>query len=308
MALVFHSLDDDPAEWERELKTLNPALDYRVWPDVGNVEDIDVALVWRAPPGMLKSLTHVKLLLSLGVGVDHLLNDPDLPDVPIARLVDDFCNAAMSEYVVLQVMRFLRDDPLFREQQRNHSWVQHPPRLAADTRVGILGLGTLGGAAAERLVALGFQVSGWSKNPKTVAGVTTYHGSDGLSQLLATTDIAVCLLALTDETRDIVNRHTLDQMPRGGYFINAGRGHHVVEADLLKALDDDHLAGVALDCFRDEPLPENSPFWDHPKVVMTPHSSTGTNAPSAARHVTENVRRFHAGEPLLNELNRDAGY
>ena len=256
----------------------------------------------------MKSLPNLKLLLSLGVGVDHLLDDPDLPDVPITRLLDDFANVAMSEYVLLQVLRFHRLDPLYQSQQRAGDWTFHPAKIAADTRVGLMGLGTLGAAAATKLNALGFSVSGWSKHRKQLPSIRSYCGSEELQPFLSSIDILVCLLALTDETRDIVNAETLSMLPKGAYVVNAARGDHLVESDLIAALDNGHIAGAALDCFKTEPLPADNPLWQHPKVFITPHGATGTNAPAAARHVTENMRRFYAGEPLLNELNRETGY
>ena len=308
MRLLFHSEVDDALEWDREMKLLTPDLDFRVWPDVGDESDIEIALVWDAPAGMLRSLPNLKLLLSLGVGVDHLLNDPDLPDVPITRLVDDFCSVAMSEYVLLQVLRFHRMDPVYQVQQRNADWTFHPSKVAADTRVGVMGLGTLGCAAAVKLDSLGFTVSGWSKHRKNVDGVRSYCGESELGDFLGATDILVCLLALTDETQGILNSETFALLPTGAHVINAARGGHLVEADLIAALDSGRLAGAALDCFETEPLPIHDRLWRHPKVFLTPHAATGTNAPAAARHVTENMRRFYASEPLLNELNRQNGY
>ena len=308
MAMVFHSKVDDPNEWDRELKLLLPTLDFRVWPDVGNVEDIDIALVWRAPSGMLASLSGLELILSLGAGVDHLLEDPDLPDVPITRLIDAYCTSAMSEYVLLQVMRFHRDDVVYQEQQRQQEWTFHQAAIAANRRVGIMGLGSLGSEAAKMLTTVGFDVRGWSRHRKDIEGVRSYCGPDELYEFLNGSDILVCLLALTAETKSILNADTLAALPRGSYFINAARGDHLVEQDLLALLDSNHIAGAALDCFRSEPLDEASRFWNHPKVFITPHAATGTYAPAAAQHVAENVRRFYANQPLLNELDKKIGY
>ena len=308
MAMVFHSKVDDADEWDREMKALIPDLDYRVWPDVGNVEDIDIALVWQAPPGMLASLTGLKLILSLGAGVDHLLDDPDLPDVPITRLIDSYCTSAMSEYVLLQVMRFHRDDPLYQTQQRRAEYIFHQAAIASHRRVGIMGLGSLGGAAARMLAVTGFDVRGWSRRQKDIEGVQSFCGPEELDGFLGGCEILVCLLALTDETKSILNAETMGKLPPGACVVNAARGDHLVEEDLITLLDSGHLGGAALDCFLNEPLEETSPLWSHPKIFLTPHSATGTHAPSAARHVAENIRRFYAGEPLLNELDKTVGY
>ena len=309
MAFVFHSLVDDANEWRTELKALIPDLDYRVWPDVGNPTEIDIALIWKAPPGMLAQLPNVELLLSLGAGVDHFLTDPDLPEnVPITRLIDDFCATAMMEYVLLQVLRFHRNDPIYQNQQSNKEWIFHAPKIAADRTVGIMGLGALGSESAKTLKAVGFNVRSWTKHKRNIDGVESFSGINELPAFLSKTDILICLLALTEETSGVLNKHNLSRLPKGAYVINVARGDHLVEHDLLSLLDSGWLAGAALDCFTEEPLPDSNPIWSHPKIFLTPHASTGTNAPSAARHVAENIRRFYAKEPLLNELNRDTGY
>ena len=309
MALLFHSEVDDPAEWREELARLVPSLDLRIWPDIGNPEDIDLALVWRAPPGVLASLANLKLILSLGVGADHVLEQEDVsPDIPVVRLVDEHCAASMTEFVLLNVLRFHRRDPVYVEQQRNRVWRAYPTRTAPQCRVGIMGLGSLGIPAAKALQGLGFCVAGWSRRPRGIEGIACSWGDEGLEPFLGRSDILVCLLALTPATQGILCARTFEAMPRGAHVINCARGGHLVEEDLLAALESGRIAGAALDTTRAEPLPADHPFWDHPGIVLTPHAATGTNAPSAARHVAENIRRFHAGEPLLNVVDREAGY
>ena len=309
MALLFHSEVDDPEEWRAELGKLVPSLDLRVWPDIGRPEEIDLALIWRAPPGVLGGLRNLGLVLSLGVGADHVLEREDIPaTLPVARLVDAHCAASMSEFVLLNVLRFHRRDPLYAEQRRHRVWRAHPTGIASECRVGIMGLGSLGRPVARMLGGVGFPVAGWSRRPKTMEGVACFAGAEGLEPFLAGTDILVCLLALTPETEGILCSRTFRALPRGAHVINAARGGHLVEGDLLAALDSGRLAGAALDTARLEPLPGDHPFWDHPGVVLTPHAATGTNAPSAARHVAENIRRYYAGEPLLNVVDRQAGY
>ncbi len=309
MALLFHSEVDDPEEWREELSRLVPSLDFRVWPEAGNPGDIDLALVWSAPPGVLAGLPNLKLILSLGVGADHVLEQADIsPEIPVVRLVDAHCAASMTEFVLLNVLRFHRRDPVYVEQQRNRVWKAYPTRIAPECRVGIMGLGSLGVPAARALQAVGFPVAGWSRSAKSMEGIACSWGDDGLDPFLGSIDILVCLLALTPETRGILNARAFGAMPRGAYVINAARGGHLVEEDLLAALESGQIAGAALDTTRTEPLPADHPFWDHPGIVLTPHAATGTNAPSAARHVAENIRRFHAGEPLLNTVDRQSGY
>ena len=289
MVMVFHSKVDDPDEWDREMKALIPDLDYRVWPEVGNIEDIDIALVWRAPPGMLASLTGLKLILSLGAGVDHLLDDPDLPDVPITRLIDAYCTSAMSEYVLLQVMRFHRDDPLYQEQQRRREYTFHQAAIASYRRVGIMGLGSLGGAAAQMLSSIGFEVRGWSRHRKDIEGVQSFCGPDELDEFLSGCEILVCLLALTDETKSILNAETMRKLPAGACVVSAARGDHLVENDLITLLDSGHLAGAALDCFsertarRDQPTVVTSQNFPHPPLGNW-HPRTVSRAARGGEH------------------------
>lgn len=308
MALCFFSTADDPEEWRTELLKLVPDLDFRLWPDIGDASEVDVALVWRAPADLWPRLPNLKAILSLGVGVDHVLGQPGVPAVPVARLVDDHCKQSMAEHVLSQVLQFHRFEPTYRDQQRQHLWKALPTRIARDCRVGIMGLGELGQSAASLLSAVGFRVSGWSRKPKAIAGVLCFAGNAELESFLNTADYLICLLALTPATEGILDARTFAALPRGAHVINCARGKHLVDEDLLAALASGHLAGAALDVFRTEPLPESHPFWTHPKVNVTPHAATGTNAPSAARHVAENLRRVRVGEPLLNVVDPALGY
>src|SRR6267378_1485652 len=272
MALLFRSSVDSEARWKPQLGRLMPELEVRVWPEVGDPADIDYALVWRPEPGLLASLPNLKLILSLGAGVDHILCDPRLPrHLPIVRLVDPHMTEAMSEFVVLQVLRLHRRDLDYRAQQEAKDWRELDQKNAADRRVGILGAGALGQDAARKLRALGFDVAGWSRSAKTAAGIACHVGAAGLPRLLARSEILVCLLPLTAETEGILNTSTLALLPRGAALVNAARGAHLVEEDLLAALASGQLSGAVLDVFRDEPLPAGHPFWHHPRIVVTPH-------------------------------------
>ena len=234
MALLFRSTVDSAARWRAQLTRLTQELEVRVWPEIGNPAEIDYALVWRPEPGFLASLPNLKLILSLGAGVDHLLGDPQLPrHVPIVRLVDPHMTDAMSEYVVLQVLRLHRRDLDYRAQQEAGVWRELDQQNAAERRVGILGLGELGQDAAKKLTALGFDVAGWSRSEKNIAGIASYAGAAGLAPLLGRSEILVCLLPLTAETEGILNASTLALLPKGAALVNAARGAHLVEDDLL---------------------------------------------------------------------------
>jgi glyoxylate/hydroxypyruvate reductase len=309
MALLFRSTVDSAARWRAQLTKLREALDIRVWPDIGDPAEIDYALVWRPEAGFLASLPNLKLILSLGAGVDHLLGDPQLPrHLPIVRLVDPHMTHAMSEYVVLQVLRLHRHDLDYRAQQQERVWRELDQKNAADRRVGILGFGELGRDAANKLKALGFDVAAWSRSEKSLAGVESYAGAEGLRHLLGRSEILVCLLPLTAETEGILNARNLALLPPGAALVNAARGAHLIEDDLLTALASGQISAAVLDVFHDEPLPADHPFWHHPRVVVTPHVAAFTNPATAAPIILDNIRRFEEGRPLLNRVDPARGY
>ena len=309
MALLFRSSVDSEARWKPQLVRLMPELEVRVWPQVGDPADIDYALVWRPEPGLLASLPNLKLILSLGAGVDHILCDPLLPhDVPIVRLVDPYMTDAMSEYVVLQVLRLHRQDLDYRAQQEAAVWRELAQKNAAERCVGILGAGALGQDAARKLKRLGFDVALWSRSERAFEGLASYAGAAGLTALLGRSEILVCLLPLTAETEGILNTSTFTLLPKGAALINAARGGHLVEEDLLTALASGQLSAAVLDVFREEPLATGHPFWRHPRVIVTPHIAAATHPPTAAPIILDNIRRFEAGRPLLNRVDPARGY
>jgi glyoxylate/hydroxypyruvate reductase len=309
MALLFRSSSDSAAFWLAELRKHIPDIDMRVFPDMGNPKEIDSALVWKPQSGLLASLPNLRLIASLGAGVDHLLQDASLPrHVPIVRLVDPYMTEAMSEYVLSQVLRLHRQDFAYRAQQRERLWRELPQPIAAERRVGVLGLGELGADAARKLAVLGFAVAGWSRTEKRLPGMESFHGPEGLKALARRSDILACLLPLTRETEGVLNAKLFAQMPKGAAIVNAARGAHLVEADLLAALESGQLSAAVLDVFAEEPLPPNHPFWDHPKIIVTPHVAAATHAPTAAAAIAENLRRLADGRPLLNVVDLARGY
>jgi glyoxylate/hydroxypyruvate reductase len=309
MALLFCSSADSAPRWQARLEELSAAIEVRIWPEVGDPTEIEYALVWRPRPGLLASLSNLKLILSLGAGIDHILSDPLLPrGVPIVRLVDPYLIAAMGEYVVLQVLRLHRQDLDYRAQQQARIWRELPQKNAGERPVGILGFGEIGLNTAKKLTGLGFPVSGWTRRPQEVAGYPTYAGAAELPRLLAASEILVCLLPLTGETRGILNASTFGRLKRGAGLVNAGRGGHLVEEHLIAALDSGQLSAAALDVFRDEPLPLDHPFWRHPRILITPHVAGVTNPTTAAPIVLDNIRRFEDGRPLLNRVDPARGY
>ncbi len=308
MAILFKCDDSDAAPWMSALRDAMPSREIRLFPEVGERADIAYALVHAPPPELLASLPNLRAVFSLWAGIDHLASDPALPDVPIVRMVERGMTGSMTEYVVLQVLDRHRHGPQYRARQNEREWRPIVPPPAWRRRVGVLGLGTLGASAAHALAALGFDVAGWSRTLKQLDGIRTYHGAAGLQVLLNRTEILVCLLPLTDATRGIVNRDTIGRLPDGAYLINCARGAHVVETDLLEALDSGKLAGATLDVFDTEPLPRDHPFWSHPRVTVTPHIAAWTVIETAVESVAENIARIEAGLPPRNVLDRGLGY
>jgi glyoxylate/hydroxypyruvate reductase A len=309
MAILFRSTAAATTRWRPILGQVFPGRDIRYWPETGDKAEIEYALVWYPDAGLLASLPNLKLVFGLGAGVDHVLRDPALPkNVPIVRLVDPYMTDAMSEYVVLSVLRLHRQDLDYMAQQRAARWEEREQKNAAERPVGILGFGTLGQDAGRKLRALGFDVAGWSRSPKDIPGFATFAGRDGLGQVLARSEILVCLLPLTPDTTGILDAAAFARMPRGAGIVNAGRGGHLVEEDLIPALDSGQLSGAVLDVFREEPLPEAHPFWRHPRILVTPHVAAETHPPTAAVIIRDTIERFEAGLPLPNQIDAARGY
>ncbi|HEY1836794.1 MAG TPA: glyoxylate/hydroxypyruvate reductase A [Rhizomicrobium sp.] len=271
---------------------------------------IDYALSFRPPPGFLKTLTNVKAVFSVGAGVDGFLADPDYPrQVPLVRFVDRALSREMAQYVVMHTLIFHRQQRLFDEFQSKSKWQQRmPPRATTDTRIGIFGLGEIGTMAAERLRDLDFKVAGWSRGKKNVPGVESFAGQDAMKAFLARSDILICLLPLTPQTRGILNKQTFAALPDGAFVINVARGGHLIEDDLVAAIDSGHLAGATLDVFQTEPLPETSPLWMHPKITVTPHVAAISDPRAMARSVADGIARAAKGLPLENTIDFARGY
>ncbi|NQU62650.1 MAG: glyoxylate/hydroxypyruvate reductase A [Rhodospirillales bacterium] len=312
MALLFSSQGDDADLWRHNMATELPDLDFRVWTpdgqDIGDANDIEYALVWKPRKGALKEFQNLKAIFSLGAGVDHLAG-ADLPKgVPVVRLVDRGLTQGMSEYVAYWVLHHHRRFDAYADMIAENGWQRLAQKDAHGRRVGIMGLGVLGRDALEKLKPFEFDLAGWSRTPKTIPGVKSFAGEDGLQEFLKRTEILVCLLPLTPETTSIINAQTLALLPEGAYLINAARGGHVVDNDLIEALDSGHIGGATLDVFHTEPLPDDHPFRAHPKVHLTPHIASITMPETAARAVADNIRRIRKGEPPEPVVDPETGY
>ena len=304
----------DPKSWDQRFRAAAPQHDIRLWPErVGDPADIDYACVWRPPHGMLGSFRKLKAVFTLGAGVDDVLTDPQLPQVPIVRIVDPDLTMRMTEYVVLHVLKYHRRQRLYETQQRERLWRDHDQPAASDVAVGVLGLGVLGNNAAVMLQRLGFRVAGWSRTPKTIPGVETYHGHVGLENFLSRTEILVCLLPATASTKGLLNLALLRKLKYdgalgGGYLINAGRGALQIDADIIAALDEGTLKGATLDVFPSEPLAVASPLWLHPKVTITPHNAGWSSPRAIVANILQQIDRCELGIALDNVVDRKIGY
>ncbi|GAB4361885.1 MAG: glyoxylate/hydroxypyruvate reductase A [Kiloniellaceae bacterium] len=295
--------------WRDALQALLPGVEVRQWDDPGDRAAVDYAVVWKPPAGGLKTFPNLKAIVSMGAGIDHLLADPELPThLPIIRTVGPDLTQRMREYVLLHVLRFHRRLPDVEQSFRQRAWNQIITPTAPNRAVGILGLGNMGADCARHLAAIGFDVHGWSRRAKTIDGVTCHHGPDGLHALLAKAEILVCLLPLTPATAGILNRDLFARLPRGACLINAGRGQHLVEEDLIPALDSGQLGGATLDVLRVEPAAPDHPFWSHPKILLTPHVASLIDPEAGARIIAENIRRHMAGEPVPDTVDLAQGY
>jgi glyoxylate/hydroxypyruvate reductase A len=312
LALVITGWDAGP--WERRFRAAAPGRDIRLWPDrLGDPAEIAYAAAWLPPAGAFNAFPNLRAIFSLGAGVDGLLKDAALPHVPVVRVVDPHLMRRMTEYVTLHVLMHHRRQRLYDDQQRRRVWHEHDQPRAGEVDVGLMGLGVLGRDAAEVLARLGFRVAGWSRSPRQVPGIETFHGAAGLDAFLARTEILVCLLPHTPATEGILDLALMRKLKRdgalgGAYLINAGRGKLQVDADIVAALDQGALAGATLDVFPAEPLPATSPLWTHQKVTITPHNSAASVPEEVVAYIVRQIERFEAGQGLENVIDRASGY
>lgn len=278
--------------------------------DLAAFGDVDIAVCWMPQHGLLRRMPNLKMVQSLGAGVDHITSDPGLPDAPLCRIVDPEMASGMAAYVCWAVTHHQCSIAGYLHNQRRGLWQEQPIVPASRHRVGIAGLGALGLHCARALAAIGYAVSGWSRTPKTQLpeGVRSWHGDDQLDDFLAQCDTLVCLLPLTEQTRGILDARLFGRLPRGAHLVNVGRGVHLIESDLLQALDSGQLEAATLDTFAAEPLPADHPFWAHPRVTVTPHIATRTSAATIARQTRLNYEALLVGRTPTGAVDRGRGY
>ncbi len=302
---------EEIAPWDTVLTEIDPTIEVVPYDETLDLSTIDSVIAWNPPEGIFPKLKNLKLIHSLGMGVDHLFKCNDLPhDVPIARLVDEDMLVQMADYILYGTLKAFRHLPQYNVAQQEKRWAaeEFTRNFREDFTVGILGLGELGGAAAELLLNNGFRVQSWSRSPKEHPQIHSYYGEDQLPPFLKSSDVLVCLLPLTSQTANLLNYERLSLLPKGAYLINPARGEHLVDEALTKLIDEGHLSGALLDVFREEPLPSDHPFWNYHEIEITPHIAAQTNPNTANDQIVENIQRMRRGEKILNLVNPKREY
>lgn len=309
MSIVIVSDFANPEPWISALKKADPEVEVVLYDELKDRSKMEFALAWNHAPGIFMQFPGLKTISSLGAGVDHLLKDPDIPaHINIVRIIDPLLSQDMFEFALAVIMSRLKNLGHFRENQHQKVWKKKRYLRMDQVGVGVMGTGVIGHHVASNLQRIGFSVSGWSRSEGQPASYKKYFGQEQLEAFLKNTDILISLLPLTPETRGVLNKNTLGMLPQGAWMVNLGRGPLLVDEDLINLLDTGHLAGANLDVFQKEPLPEDHPFWAHPKVHITPHIASLTDPESVAPQIVENYRRTLQNQPLLNLVDRKKGY
>ena len=306
MKLLFCCAGTKPEPWIAGLRAALPAAEVAVWEP--GAPAADYAVVWAPPQAFLDEQPGLRAVFNIGAGVDALLKLRLPPTARVVRLDDAGMSVQMAEYVCHAVIRHYREFDGYEADVRQGRWSYRKPRSRADFAVGVMGLGVLGSRVAQALRVFEFPVNGWSRSPKALDGVRGFSGREGFNDFLAASRVLVNLLPLTPDTQDILNRDTLSRLQPGGYVINVARGAHLVDEDLLALLDEGHLAGATLDVFRTEPLPAGHPFWTHPGMTVTPHTSARTLRDESIAQIAGKIRALEQGEPIAGIVDPVRGY
>lgn len=310
MAILFRPVFDyDHRDWIPALRKIFAHNDFRIAPDIGDPADITYLIGWKLFEGDRNAWPNLKAVLPLSTGVDRFINHPDFPKgAHLVRMIEPGLNQGMAEYVTSFVLRFHREHDRWHEEQSACRWTHDIPPLAGARTIGFLGLGNLAGTCIKMLQPFGFRLTGWSRSEKRIPGVVSFHGAAQLKPFLSGCDILVCLLPLTAETENILNRDTLSALPRGAYLINPARGRELVDDDLIALLDEGHLRYAALDVYRKEPLPSDHPFWQHPRILMTPHIAAVTIPQTGAIALRQAIEAIEAGGTPPGLIDPARGY
>lgn len=309
MSLILIAPNRDVQSLKEAMHKIDANLEIEIWPDISNKDSVQFAVVWRHPAHILQKFLNLKAVSALGAGVDHILNDESLPqDVTICRVVSKDLVDQMKTYLLNAVLNYQRNMYTYFEQQKKGIWNPVPNKVRTAFTVGVMGLGKIGLPVAKQFVEMGYKTTGWSKSKKQVEGLETFSGEANLDIFLNKTKVLICLLPLTCETKGILNLDIFKQLEQPGYLINVGRGEHLVEEDLIYALDKEWLAGTTLDVFSEEPLPEQHPFWNRDNIIITPHISSISQPEGIASQIIENYKRSLSGLPLKNRVDPKKGY
>jgi glyoxylate/hydroxypyruvate reductase len=311
MALLIVNLDrmiGNAQAWRDSFAAQLPDVEIRIWPDNGDPADIDYLAFMRPDFGVLPDFPNLKAMFSRSAGVEAFIDHPRLPKVPMGKIEPEGGDPMMTEYTVMHVLRFHREMPKYQAAQANREWLRTRIVRPEERRIGFMGLGLMATAPALVLKSLGFPVSAWVRNPRPPGEIRIFAGEDQLEPFLAQTDIAVCLLPLTRQTEGILCARTFAMMPKGAMVINIGRGGHVVDRDLIAALDSGQVSYAALDALKPEPLPPESPLWTHPKVTVMPHVARRPTVPQLVSEIAANIRSIEAGGSLLQEIDKKLEY
>ena len=306
MSIAIISPGRDVSFWIKTFNEADPDIDIQVFPDIRDKDSVELVILWQHPKGILKEFPNLKLICSMGAGVDHILSDPEIPrSLPITRIVDPGLTIPMTNYVVMAVLNFHRQLYRYQSNQRKKIWDMSNPELKVN--VGVMGVGALGSDVIEKLKILGFSVFGFGNSPKSNIDFPYFYG-DELTQFLSKVNLIICMLPLTPKTENILNLDFFRKCNKGTYIINVARGNHLVEEDLLTAIDEGHVSGAFLDVYRKEPLPVDHPFWNVEEITLTPHIASVTNPGSAIPQIIENYKRLKSNTPLMNQINPILGY
>jgi glyoxylate/hydroxypyruvate reductase len=308
MSVLYRSDAPRAAAWAQYFAEAAPDLDFRIWPDAGNLDEVEYLIAWQAPGEFLASLPKLKVLFSSGAGIDHIDFSAIPPQVQVVRMVEPGIINGMIEYVTMSVLALHRDLFDYVRMQPSGAWDPIEVLPAAARSVGVMGLGVLGQAVLDRLGTFGFQRHGWNRSVKQIEGVRCYAGEGELTEFLGKCDFLICLVPLTDATRGILGQRLFAALPRGASVINVGRGAHLDQQALIDALDAGHLSRAILDVTDPEPLDPDHPLWRHPRVFITPHVASMTQPETAAPVLLENLRRHQRGGALADVIDRSKGY
>ena len=306
MSFLIISPNRDPKAWVKALHEAAPELELEVYPEVKDPDKVEFALSWRHPQGIFKNYPNLKVISSMGAGIDHILQDEEIPEhIEITRIIDEQLAEDMAVFVLSLVLEQVRNLSF---HHCSKEWKPVKYQRPKNLQIGIMGMGVLGTAVTKKLKQNGFKLAGWSSSEKDISGVETFFGEDQLPGFLSRSDFLVCLLPLTSETENILNKTLFQKLPKGAYIINVARGNHLVEQDLLEMVENGHLSGASLDVFRREPLPNEHPFWKHEKIKITPHVASVTHPSSVAPQLIENYIRMKNGKNPRHLVNRQKQY